>query len=117
MEHFSRKLLTESGIHPDRFKLDWASAAQAPLYVQLITKFTERVKELGTLGSHDEKSLEEIKAKLEVARSAAASVKLRTQFAKFTEEMRRDKDYSPEHIDAKMSEKLKDAILHEMGKQ
>jgi hypothetical protein len=31
--------------------------------------------------------------------------------------MRQEKDYSPEHIDAKMSEKLKDAIAREMGKQ
>jgi hypothetical protein len=117
MEHFSRRLLTESGIHPDRFRLDWASAAQAPLYVELITKFTERVKELGPLGSSsDGKSLEEIRAKLAAAASAASSVKLRTQFARLTLEMRQEKDYSPEHIEAKMSEKLDDAIAREMGK-
>jgi hypothetical protein len=117
MEHFSRRLLMEAGVHADRFGLDWASAAQAPLYVELITKFTERVKQLGPLGSSDGKSLEEIRAKLAAARSAAASVKLRTQFARLTKEMRQEKDYSPEHIDAKMSEKLKDAIAREMGKQ
>jgi len=116
MEHFSRRLLTESGIQPDRFRLDWASAAQAPLYVELITKFTERVKELGPLGSSDGKSLEEIRAKLAAAASAASSVKLRTQFARLTLEMRQEKDYSPEHIEAKMSEKLDDAIAREMGK-
>jgi hypothetical protein len=117
MEHFSRRLLAESGIHPDRFTLDWASAAQAPLYVDLITKFTERVKELGPLGSSDGNPLEKIKAKLAAAGSAAASVKLRTQFARLTQEMRQEKDYSPEHIEAKMAEKLNDAIAREMGKQ
>jgi hypothetical protein len=85
--------------------------------VELITKFTERVKELGPLGSSDGKVLEEIKEKLAAARSAASSVKLRTQFAKLTQEMRREKDYSPQVLETKISEKLSDAISREMEKQ
>jgi len=96
--------------------LDWASAAEAPLYVELITKFTERVKELGPLGSSDAKPLEEIKAKLVAAQSAASNVKLRTQFAKLTQELRQENDYSSQLIETRMSEKLNDAILREMEK-
>jgi hypothetical protein len=115
-EHFSRKLLTQAGLHPDRFALDWASAAEAPLYVELVTKFTERVKELGPLGSSDGKPLEELKAKLLAAKSAASSVKLRTQFAKLTQELRQKNDYSSQLIETSMSEKLNEAILREMEK-
>ena len=96
--------------------MDWASAAEAPLYVELIKKFTGRVKELGPLGSCDGKSLEEIKAKLVAAKSAASNVKLRTQFAKLTQELRQENDYSSQRVEARMSEKLNDAILREMGK-
>ena len=96
--------------------MDWASAAEAPLYVELITKFTERVKKLGPLGSSDGKSLEEIKAKLVAAKSAASNVKLRTQFAKLTQELRQENDYSSQRIETRMSEKLNDAILREMEK-
>jgi transposase-like protein len=117
MEHFSRKLLAEAGVHPDRFMLDWASAAQAPLYVELITTFTKRTKELGPLGTSDAKPLEEIKERLLAAKSAASSVKLRTQFAKLTQDLRREKDYSKQIIETKMSEKLNDAILREMEKR
>ena len=116
-EHFSRKLLAEAGVHADRFALDWASAAEAPLYVELITKFTERVKELGPLGASDGKHLEEIKVKLLAAKSAASSVKLRTQFAKLTQQMRHENDYSTQLIETRMSEKLNDAILREMEKR
>ncbi len=116
MEHFSRKLLTEAGVHGGRFALDWASAAQAPLFVELITKFTARIKELGPLGTSDGKPLEEIKVKLLAAKSAASSTKLRTQFAKLTREMRQDKDYSPQVLETRVSEKLNDAILREMEK-
>ena len=96
--------------------MDWASAAEAPLYVELITKFTERVKKLGPLGSSDGKSLEEIKAKFVAAKSAALNVKLRTQFAKLTQELRQENDYSSQRIETRMSEKLNDAILREMEK-
>ena len=117
MEHFSRKLLTRAGVHGERFALDWASAAQAPLYVELITRFTERIRELGPLGTSDGKPLEEIRVRLLAARSAASSVKLRTQFAKLTQEMRREKDYSPQVLATRVSEKLHDAIEREMKKQ
>jgi Methyl-viologen-reducing hydrogenase, delta subunit len=117
MEHFTRKLLAEAGVHPDRFVLDWASAAQAPLYVDLITRFTKRVKDLGPLGASDGKPLESIKAGLLAAKSAASSVKLRTQFAKLTQEMRRENDYSKQILETRMLEKLNDAILREMQKR
>jgi hypothetical protein len=117
MEHFTRKLLEEAGVSPDRFVLDWASAAEAPLYVELITKFTGRVKELGPLGSSEGISPEDLQAGLAAARSAAASVKLRTRFARLTQELRKNNDYSPEGVEAALSEKLHDAILREMEKQ
>ncbi len=72
---------------------------------------------MGPLGSSDGKSLEEIKARLLAAKSAASSVKLRTQFAKLSQELRKANDYSSLIIETRMSEKLNDAILREMEKQ
>ena len=117
MERFTRKLLEGAGIHPDRFMLDWASAAQAPLYVELVTKFTKRVKELGPLGASDGKPLEEIQQRLLSARSAASSVKLRTQFARLTQELRGENDYSAGHLEKRISEKLGDTIAKEMERK
>lgn len=116
-ERFTRKLLEGAGVNPERFMLDWASAAQAPLYVELITKFTKRVKELGPLGASDGKPLEEIRTRLLAAKSAASSVKLRTQFARLTQELRKENDYSAQHLEARIAEKLSDTIAKEMEKQ
>ncbi len=105
------------GVHPDRFALDWASAAEAPLYVELITKFTHYIKELGPLGETERISDEKLKSRLSMALSLAANVKLRTRFAKLTRALRQKNDYSAELIEAEMSEGLDAAILREMEKQ
>lgn len=116
MERFTRRLLQEAGVNPERFMLDWASAAEAPLYVELVTKFTKRVKELGPLGASDGKPLEEIQKRILSAKGAASSVKLRTQFARLTQDLRKENDYSPEHLDARVAEKLGETIVKEMGR-
>jgi len=82
----------------------------------LITKFTQQVKALGPLGAAEGLSPEELESKLTAAKSAASSVKLRTRFARFTQDLREINDYSSPLIEAKMAEKLNDAISREMEK-
>jgi hypothetical protein len=106
-----------AGINPDRFSLDWASAAEAPLYVQLITRFTSLIKELGPLGETEGMSFEKLKLRLSMVRSLATNVKLRTRFARLTQYLRQKDDYSSQLIEAEMSEKLDEALLREMEKQ
>ena len=115
-DHFIKRLLIQAGIKPQRFDLEWASAAEAPLYVKLITKFTKEMKELGPLGEAEGMSPEQLKAKLAAAKAAAVSMKLRTQFAKFTQDLRAVNDYSAQSIETKMAEKLNEAIAREMEK-
>ena len=44
-----RNLLGYVGIHPDRLRLDWVSAAEAPKYSQVTQEFVETVRALGPL--------------------------------------------------------------------
>ena len=53
---------------------------------------------------------------LTAAKSAASSVKLRTRFAKLTQDLRQENDYSSQLIESKMSGKLNEAIFREMEK-
>src|SRR5208337_823186 len=115
--HFCRKFLREAGVNPDRSTLNWASAAEAPLYVELITKFTKKIKELGPLGAAEGIPIEELRLRLAAAKTVASNVKLRTQFARLTIDLRQDGDYSAQAIEAKMSNKLNEAILGEMEKR
>jgi len=72
---------------------------------------------LGPLGEDEGIPLEELKSKLAAAKSVASNVKVRTRFARLTQDLREENDYSTQFIEAKMSEKLNEAILREMVKQ
>ncbi len=106
-----------AGVRPERLALDWASAAEASLFVELITKFTNKLKELGPLGEAEGIPFEELKLKLSASRSAVESVRLRTRFAKLALELRDDSNHTPDVIEAKMADKVDDAIIREIAKQ
>jgi F420-non-reducing hydrogenase iron-sulfur subunit len=44
-----RNLLGYVGINPDRLRLAWVSAAEAPRFVQVTTEFAGKIRELGPL--------------------------------------------------------------------
>ena len=115
-DQFSRRLLEEAGVHPDRLVLEWASAAEAPLYVELITQFTNKTKELGPLGEPEGIALERLKVRLGAAKSAASNLKIRTRFGRLTQQLRKENDYSAQLLQGKISEKLDEAILRVMEK-
>ena len=47
-------LLSYVGIHPDRFRLDWVSSAEAPKFAQVTKEFVEAVRELGPIAEEME---------------------------------------------------------------
>jgi len=114
---FIQEILNCLQINSDRLVLDWASAAEAPLYVELITAFTNRIKELGPLGHVEGIGLNDLQSKLSAAGTAVKSVKMRTRFAKLTRYFRESKDYSKSVIQAKVVEKLRGPICQEIEKQ
>ena len=85
--------------------------------MDLITKFTKQMKDLGPLGEAEGVPMEELKNKLMACRSAVESIKLRTQFAKLTQQLRKEGEYAPDAIQAKMSEKISDTIIKEIEKK
>lgn len=106
-----------TGVKSERLALEWASAAEASLYVELITKFTNQIKELGPLGRAEGIDPEALKLRLLAARSAVENVKLRTRFAKLAQQLRDGDKLTPELIEATMAEKVNDAIIREVAKQ
>ena len=40
-------VLEDSGIDPQRFALEWVSSAEAPRFAELVTQFTDRIRDLG----------------------------------------------------------------------
>jgi heterodisulfide reductase subunit A len=42
-----KKLIALTGLEPERLELDWVSAAEGQRFAQIVTEFTEQVRELG----------------------------------------------------------------------
>lgn len=105
-----------AGVKPQRFALDWASAAEAPLFVKLITRFTNQINELGPLGEAEGMAEEELNLRLSAARSAVTNVKLRLRFGRLAQELRGRNHLAPHVVEEKMALLFKDSIVHEMEK-
>jgi len=105
-----RKILKEIGINPERYNLKWASAAEAPRFVKLITEFTARIRDLGPLGQAEGIKPEEIKVRIAKALELVNSQKLRMSFGTATRTLRKDNDYSDAHLTEVIEDKLSKAI-------
>ena len=98
------------GVNPERFSLQWASAAEAPRFVKLITEFTGKIKELGPLGQAEGIEPDEMKTRLDKALAAVSSRKVRMVFGNTTKSIRKEGIFTQEYISAVIGEKLNKAI-------
>ena len=110
MDALVSKVLKEIGVNPERFSLQWASAAEAPRFVKLITEFTDKIKELGPLGQSEGIEPDEMKARLDKALDAVNSRKVRMVFGMTTKSIRKEAIFTTEYINAVIEEKLTKAI-------
>jgi hypothetical protein len=101
-----RKVLQEVGIRKERYDLEWASAAEAPRFVELITRFTEQMKELGPLGQAEGLNPEEVKERLQKALDVVSSQKVRISFGNAAKAVRKDAVWTRDHIDEVISTKM-----------
>jgi hypothetical protein len=109
-----RKVLEDVGLRKERYDLEWASAAEAPRFVRLITRFTEQIRELGPLGEAEGLDPEDLQARLERALAAVSDQKLRVSFGNASKAVRKDAIWTREHIDevivSKVSKTLDKAL-------
>ena len=110
-----RRVLEEVGIKKERYDLEWASAAEAPRFVQLITEFTERMKELGPLGKAEGLSQEELKERLEKALDFVSSQKSRISYGNAAKAVRKDGIWTKDHIDEVINTKMTKTLEKAFG--
>jgi hypothetical protein len=101
-----KKVLSEVGIRPERFNLQWASAAEAPRFVKLITDFTMKMKELGPIGQVEGIAPEELKNRIDKALALVSDKKLRVAFGNATKAIRKEGNFSEEFIAGVIEDKL-----------
>ena len=105
-----RKVLVQIGIKPERFSLQWASAAEAPRFVRLITDFTQQIKELGPLGEAEGIGPDELKQRLAQGLAAVSNRKLRMSFGTATKSIRKEANFTQNFIDSVIDDKLTKAF-------
>ncbi len=101
-----RRVLEEVGIKKERYDLQWASAAEAPRFVRLITEFTEQMKELGPLGKAEGLSPDEVKERLEKALEFVSAQKSRISYGNAAKAVRKDGIWTKDHIDEVINTKM-----------
>jgi hypothetical protein len=105
-----KRVLDGIGIRPERYNLQWASAAEAPRFVKLITEFTGKIRELGPLGQAEGIKPEELQVRINKAIELVSGQKLRMSFGTTTKTLRKDNDYSDAHLAKVIDAKLGKAI-------
>ena len=105
-----KKVLRDIGIREERYNLQWASAAEAPRFVQLITKFTEEMKELGPIGEAEGLSKEEVKERVQKALDTISSQKVRIGFGNATKAVRKDGIWTDDHISEIVNAKMEKSL-------
>lgn len=107
--------LVYAGLHPDRLEFNQASAAEGQLFADLNTEFSERIKNLGPLGTGDKYSLPKLQEKLEIARNALASEKLRWVVGKKPVFMNEGNKYGEVFTEHEINRTLSGIVIDEMA--
>ncbi len=110
MEALVKKVLRDVGINENRFNLQWASAAEAPLFVKLITTFTQEMKDLGPIGEAEGLSKDEVRKRIQKGLDAVSSQKVRVSFGNATKAVRKDAIWTAEHIDGIINTKMEKSL-------
>ncbi len=114
----ARQFLADCGVNPERMTLEWASAAEAPRFVELITGYVSSIKEKGPLGEAEgEADAETLKRRLAAAVKAAQARKPRTVLGNLAKKLHKDGDYSKEAIAKGVSAKILPALRAERIKE
>ncbi|MFA7346530.1 MAG: hydrogenase iron-sulfur subunit [Desulfurivibrionaceae bacterium] len=106
-------MLGKLGIEKERFLIDWASAAEGPNFVKIITAFTKKISALGPLGQAEGKDGEGLRLQLAAAAESARGRKIRTGLINASKEMMKGGDFSRTAIAGLVAEKC-DKALNEL---
>jgi predicted HTH transcriptional regulator len=103
-------LLEQLGIARERVALEWVSAAEAPRFVEKITSFTSRIRELGPLGTSEGLDRPVMLRKIAAAKISLEGMKLRTAFARQAKQVKEQDSYGelpdPEKLRASLENEI-----------
>jgi F420-non-reducing hydrogenase iron-sulfur subunit len=78
--HLTQRILESLGLSPGRLLVDWVSAAEGERFASLVRDYTEKVRELGPLGSETGPEKGDLVSRLSASKEALAEDRLRWLF-------------------------------------
>ena len=115
MMNATRRTLEHVGIDSRRFCLDWVSAAEGAQFAQIISNFTDQVRELGPLGAVEGKNAEELAFELRAVKAAVQGEKLRWVASKQTELTTKGNKYGEVFSKHEINRALESVIVDEVA--
>lgn len=117
MVNLVRRILAHIKVNPGRLILEWVSAAEGARFAEVITTFTDQVRELGPLANDAKDGVVELKRKLEAAMAAVTQEKLRWVTAKQTEFRHDGNRYGEVFAEHEIGRMLDTVVLEEITAQ
>ncbi|MCF6291509.1 MAG: hydrogenase iron-sulfur subunit [Desulfobacterales bacterium] len=111
------EMLERLGVARQRLLIDWASAAEGPNFVRMITAFTEKIRSLGPLGKAEGKDRAQLQHQLSQAAEAARGRKIRTGLINASREMMKAEKISRKIIATLVREKCNKALTGLTGRE
>lgn len=107
MAETCRQVLRDCGVNPERLALEWASAAEGPRFVELITEYVRKITAIGPLGEGaGEPAWDVVAKRLEAAVKAAQTPKVRMAFGTYAKKMHQGGSYTKDTITDGVSSKV-----------
>ncbi|HET98579.1 MAG TPA: hydrogenase iron-sulfur subunit [Desulfurivibrio alkaliphilus] len=106
----AHEALARLGVSRERFLIDWASAAEGPNFVKIITRFTEQTAALGPLGQSEGQDSVKLRTRLAQAAELARGRKVRLGLINASREMFKGGDFSRPAIAALIQAKCAKAL-------
>ena len=80
--NMTTKLIEKTGLNPDRLRLEWVSASEGQMFAEIVTEFTNHIKELGPSPVSGDAPDVKILESLFIARNVAEDFRLRVLIGK-----------------------------------
>lgn len=110
---FFRKIMEHIGLNPERLTLEFMSGSEANVYVEVVNKFVNKVKELGPLGKSEGLDENGLKLKLEALTKLTPYIRLvenERLRAHFNKEEEYEEFYSSEEFNGLFRELIADKL-------
>jgi coenzyme F420-reducing hydrogenase delta subunit len=112
-----KKLISLTGLEPERLQLEWVSASEGQRFAKLVTEFTEQIRNLGPSPLRGRNPDERILENLEAAKNAAADFRLRVLVGRERELTEKTNVYHENVPQEKFDSVLENAVEEEFTRQ